>query len=170
MQQNPSPTCPEARAGASKSCRIDDLIADLQNELRGGPYELVFVAGGYQLRTKPRFADAIRAANTGALRDAGIPELTPIELMAVTTIAYLQPVTRAQISRLAGKEISGDVIGALKRHGLIDGALRATEPGAPFAYVTMRNSSRFLASLPCAACPTSSGSKTRGCCNRLSRI
>ena len=30
------------------------------------------------------------------------------------------------------------MIGALKRHGLIDGALRAPEPGAPFAYVTTR--------------------------------
>lgn len=30
------------------------------------------------------------------------------------------------------------MIGALKRHGLIDGAHRAPEPGAPFAYVTTR--------------------------------
>ena len=94
-----------------------------------------------QLRTKPRFADAIRAANAGSLRDAGLPELTPTELLAVTAIAYLQPATRAQISRLAGKDISRDVIGALKRHGLIDGSLRAPEPGAPFAYVTTK---RFL--------------------------
>ncbi|MBM3655085.1 MAG: SMC-Scp complex subunit ScpB [Alphaproteobacteria bacterium] len=56
-------------------------------------------------------------------------------------MAYLQPATRAELSRLAGKEISRDVIGALKRHGLIDGALRAPEPGAPFAYVTTK---RFL--------------------------
>ena len=26
----------------------------------------------------------------------------------------------------------------LKRHGLIDGAIRAPQPGAPFAYVTTR--------------------------------
>jgi chromosome segregation and condensation protein ScpB len=58
--------------------------------------------------------------------------------LAVTAIAYLQPVTRAELSRLAGKEISRDVIGALKRHGLIDGALRAPQPGAPFAYVTTK--------------------------------
>jgi segregation and condensation protein B len=30
------------------------------------------------------------------------------------------------------------VIGALKRHGSIDGAIRAPEPGAPFAYVTTK--------------------------------
>ncbi|RNJ47983.1 SMC-Scp complex subunit ScpB [Methylocystis hirsuta] len=120
------------------TCNLDDLISDIRDELRARPYELVFVAGGYQLRTKPRFASAIRAASVGDLRDAGPPELTPTEILAVTAIAYLQPATRSELSRLAGKEISRDVIGALKRHGLIDGALRAPEPGAPFAYVTTK--------------------------------
>jgi segregation and condensation protein B len=30
------------------------------------------------------------------------------------------------------------VIASLKRHGLIDGAIRAPQPGAPFAYVTTK--------------------------------
>ena len=30
------------------------------------------------------------------------------------------------------------MIASLKRHGLIDGAIRAPHPGAPFAYVTTR--------------------------------
>ena len=85
------------------NCNLDDLLTDLTDELRARPYDLVCVAGGYQLRTKPRFADAIRAANAGGLRDAGLPELTPTELLAVTAIAYLQPATRAQISQLAGE-------------------------------------------------------------------
>jgi segregation and condensation protein B len=64
--------------------------------------------------------------------------LTRTETFALTAIAYLQPVTRGEISKLAGREISRDVIAALKRHGLIDGAIRAPQPGAPFAYVTTR--------------------------------
>ena len=119
-------------------CNLDDLITDIADELRARPYELVFVAGGYQLRTKPRFSEAIRAVSSGDLRDAGAPELTPTELLVVTAIAYLQPATRAELSRLAGREISRDVISRLKRLDLIDGALRAPEPGAPFAYVTTK--------------------------------
>jgi chromosome segregation and condensation protein ScpB len=119
-------------------CNLDELIADIIDELRARPYELVFVAGGWQFRTRPRFANAIRATGSGDLRDVGAPELTPTEILAITAIAYLQPATRTQISRLAGKEISRDVIGALKRHGLVDAGLRAPEPGAPFAYVTTR--------------------------------
>jgi len=120
------------------SCNLDDLLADLAGELRARPYDLVLVAGGYQLRTRPRFADAIRAANAGSLRDAGLPELTPTELLAVTAIAYLQPATRGEISWLADKKISRDVIGRLKRLELIDAGLPAPEPGAPFAYVTTK--------------------------------
>ena len=135
--RNPVPRDALARVIGS-SCNLDDLIADIREDLRARPYELVYVAGGYKFRTKPRFAPAIRAASGDDLRDAGAPELTPTELLAVTAIAYLQPATRAGFSRLAGRETSRDVIGALKRCGLIDGALRAPEPGAPFAYVTTR--------------------------------
>jgi segregation and condensation protein B len=120
-----------------ESCRFDDLIADLVHELRGRPYDLTLVAGGYALRTKTRFAPAIRAAHPNRAGDE-VAELTRTETFALTAIAYLQPVTRGEISRLAGREISRDVIASLKRHGLIDGAIRAPQPGAPFAYVTTR--------------------------------
>jgi chromosome segregation and condensation protein ScpB len=120
-----------------QACRFDDLIADLIHELRGRPYDLTLVAGGYALRTKTRFAPAIRAAHPGLGGD-DVAELTRTETFALTAIAYLQPVTRGEISRLAGREISRDVIAALKRHGLIDGAIRAPQPGAPFAYVTTK--------------------------------
>ena len=48
-----------------EDCRFDDLIADLTHELRGRPYDLILVAGGYALRTKTRFTAAIRAAHPG---------------------------------------------------------------------------------------------------------
>jgi segregation and condensation protein B len=121
-----------------QDCRFDDLIADLMHELRGRPYDLTLVAGGYALRTKARFTPAIRAANPGGLPDDGLADLTRTETFALTAIAYLQPVTRGEISKLAGREISRDSIASLKRHGLIDGAIRAPQPGAPFAYVTTR--------------------------------
>ncbi len=120
-----------------QDCRFDDLIADLIHELRGRPYDLVQVAGGYALRTKTRFAPAIHAVHPGRAGDA-IAELTKTETFALTAIAYLQPVTRGEISKLAGRKISRDVIAALKHRGLIDGAIGAPQPGAPFAYATTR--------------------------------
>jgi segregation and condensation protein B len=135
---SPKPVAREALVRlVGEACRFDDLIADLIHELRGRPYDLTLVAGGYALRTKTRFAPTIRAAHPGLGRD-DVADLTRTETLALTAIAYLQPVTRREISKLAGREISRDVIGALKRHGLIDGAIRAPQPGAPFAYVTTR--------------------------------
>jgi segregation and condensation protein B len=93
------------------------------------------ISEGYALRTKTRFGPAIRAAHPGRAGDA-VGELTKTETFALTAIAYLQPVTWGEVSRLAGREISCDIIAALKRQGLIDGAIRAPQPGAPFAYVT----------------------------------
>jgi segregation and condensation protein B len=48
-----------------EDCRFDDLVADLIHGLPGRPYDLTFVAGGYALRRKTRFAPAIRAAHPG---------------------------------------------------------------------------------------------------------
>jgi len=135
---SPTPAPREALARlVGKNCNLDDLLADIRDELRPRPYELVHVAGGWQLRTKPRYADAIRALDNGA-KDAGPPELTPTELLTVTAIAYLQPATRAELSRLVGKEVSRDIIGRLKSLDLIAAGPRAPEAGAPYAYVTTR--------------------------------
>lgn len=46
-----------------RDCSIDMLIDDLIEELRDRPYELVSVAGGWQHRTLPRFAETIRASS-----------------------------------------------------------------------------------------------------------
>jgi len=147
-----------------KNCNLDDLLADIRDELRTRPYELVHVAGGWQLRTKARYADAIRALNKD-VRDAGPPELTPTELLTVTTIAYLQPATRGELSRLVGKEVSRDIIGRLKSLGLIAAGPRAPEPGAPYAYVTTRKFLEVFGLASLRTCPTSKSSKTPDCCN-----
>jgi segregation and condensation protein B len=46
------------------------VIADIQAELRGRPYELVAVAGGWQHRTHKQFADVIRTATGQGSRAA----------------------------------------------------------------------------------------------------
>ncbi|MBV1708040.1 MAG: SMC-Scp complex subunit ScpB [Hyphomicrobiales bacterium] len=118
-----------------RDCQLDALLADIADELQARPYELAFVAGGYQLRTRIRFSAAIRATAPAAGDTAG-PKLTPTELQALAAIAYMQPATRADISRLAGRDLSRDIIARLKRLDLIEAGLRAPYPGAPFAYVT----------------------------------
>ncbi|WP_246719711.1 SMC-Scp complex subunit ScpB [Methylocystis sp. H62] len=120
--------------------------------MRARLYELVHVAGGYQLHTKARYADAIRVLSNGGCH-AGPPALTPTELLAVTAIAYLKPATRAELSQLAGRETSRYLIGRLKALGLIARDPRAPTAGAPYAYVTTNNSWKCLDWEVCATCP-----------------
>ena len=112
-----------------KDCSIDLVIDDLVEELRDRPYELVAVAGGWQHRTRPRFAETIRAST--APTRGGAPALSESEAMVLMAVGYFQPVTRGELSRIFGKEISRDTIAALRGAGP-----RSPTPGAPYTYVT----------------------------------
>lgn len=116
-----------------KSCSIELLIDDIREELRGRPYDLVAVAGGWKHLTRPAYADAIRTAVDGSERAV---DLTQSEVLVLMCIAYFQPITRAELSSFFGKEISRDLIGNLRSHGFIASGPRAPQPGAPYTYVT----------------------------------
>lgn len=117
-----------------KDCSIDLLIDDLIEELRDRPYELVAVAGGWQHRTRPRFADTIRASS--APTRGGAAALSEFEAMVLMAVGYFQPITRGELSKIFGKEVSRDVIGNLRGAGFIGSGPRSPTPGAPYTYVT----------------------------------
>ena len=116
-----------------RDCALDLLIEDMSAELAGRPYEIARIARGWQFRTRPQHAGAIRAARgeTDAVRD-----LTQNEALVLTIITYMQPVTLGAISRLTGREVSRDLIARLHRQALIARGPRSPEPGAPYTYVT----------------------------------
>ncbi|WP_306050992.1 SMC-Scp complex subunit ScpB [Oceaniradius stylonematis] len=117
------------------SCSLDLLIDDIREELRGRPYDLVSVAGGWKHLTRPAYADAIRASLGEGQRKA---ELTQSEVLVLMCIAYFQPITRAELTSFFGKEISRDLIGHLRGAGLIASGPRSPTPGAPYTYVTTK--------------------------------
>ena len=119
------------------SCNLELIIDDIRAELAGRPYELVAVAGGWQHRTRRAFAEVIRAA---AVTDSGpgTKPLSPTEALVLTAIAYFQPITRGELSRFLGKEVSRDLIGVLRAQDFIGSGPRAPQPGAPYTYVTTR--------------------------------
>lgn len=116
-----------------RDCRLDELLGNIRDELRGRPYEIAVVAGGWHIRTRPSVADAIRASGVAA---PSRHELSEYEATILMTIAYLQPITRAELSRFVGRQVSRDTIAALRRPELIGAGPRAPLPGAPATYVT----------------------------------
>jgi len=120
-----------------RECSIDLLIGDLVEELRDRPYELVPVAGGWQHRTRVRYADAIRASSAPTRSAAAA--LSEFEAMVLMTIAYSQPLTRSELSKVFAREVSRDVIGSLRGAGFIASGPRSPTPGAPYTYVTTKH-------------------------------
>jgi len=120
-----------------KDCSIDLLIDDLQEELRDRPYEIVFVAGGWQHRTRSRFAVSVRASQ--APTRSAAPALSDFEAMVLMAIAYFQPITRGDLSKIFGKEVSRDTIASLRNANLIASGPRSPTPGAPYTYVTTKH-------------------------------
>jgi len=120
-----------------KDCSIDLLIEDLREELRSRPYELVSVAGGWQHRTRPVYAETIRAS--AAPTRSATAVLSEHESMVMIAIAYFQPVTRSELGKIFGKEVSRDTISALRGAGFISSGPRSPTPGAPYTYVTTKH-------------------------------
>ena len=116
-----------------RDCPLDLLLDDIRAELRARPFELVKTGGGYALRTKARLGPAIRAAFAV---DPEIRSLSKLEAGVLIAIAYEQPITRAALSERFGREISRDLIAALRDKALVTAGPRAPQPGAPFTYVT----------------------------------
>lgn len=112
---------------------VDLVIADIQAELTERPYALVPVAGGWMMRTRAQFAEAIRAvADVGAQ----VLDLSEFEMTVLAAIAYHQPLTRAGLKDIFGKDISRDLVGRLGAQGLITTGPRSPRAGAPYTYVT----------------------------------
>lgn len=119
-----------------RDCSLDLLIDDIRAELRGRPYELVAVAGGWQHRTKKAFAEAIHLATGLGASDP--KPLSKSEQLVLLAIAYFQPITRGELGQFFGKEISRDTIGHLRGLDFIAAGPRSPVPGAPYTYVTTK--------------------------------
>lgn len=90
------------------------------------------VAGGWQLRTHPRFSAAILR-----LIGARPQKLSRAALEVLAIVAYEQPVTRGRVEQVRGVGC-GRVIKNLLERGLVRTAGRRNEPGRPLQYATTR--------------------------------
>ena len=109
---------------------IEALEADYAEHPRG--FFLQEVAGGYQLRTRPEYADSLRKLGRSRPFRFSRPAL---ETLAI--IAYRQPVTRAEIEYLRGVD-SGSVLKTLLEKRLVRILGKKDVPGKPMIYGTTK--------------------------------
>jgi segregation and condensation protein B len=94
--------------------------------------ELTEIAGGYQFRTKPGWAEWVNR-----LKKAKAVKLSQAALETLAIVAYRQPVIRPAIEEIRGVD-SGSVLHTLLERGLVKVMGRKELPGRPIVYGTSK--------------------------------
>jgi segregation and condensation protein B len=111
---------------------VDRALATLKQQYeRPGGLQLVEVAGGYQIVTRPDLNEWVRRL----FHERSSQKLTVPALETLAVIAYKQPVTALEIGEIRGVNTSGVLNTLLERH-LIKIVGRKKIVGRPFMYAT----------------------------------
>lgn len=114
----------------------DDIVAAL-DEIRlhyddgGHGIELMEVAGGWQILTRPEFTEVIERAQLAARPQ----RLSAAALETLAIIAYRQPIGRAEIEEIRGVG-AGQMLKSLHERELIEVVGRGEGMGRPLLYGT----------------------------------
>ena len=115
---------------------LKGILAALQEEYSSDArgFSLEEVAGGYQLRSDPRYATEVGKLFAARSRR----RMTRSSLESLSIIAYRQPATRAEIEHIRGVD-SGAVLKTLLSLSMIRILGRKEGPGRPILYGTTRD-------------------------------
>src|SRR5947208_177844 len=113
---------------------VQAALAELKRDYeRPGGLQLVEVAGGFQIATRPDLHEWVRRL----FPERATQKLTAQSLETLAVIAYKQPITALEISEIRGVDTSGVLNTLLERH-LIKIAGRKQVVGRPFLYATTK--------------------------------
>lgn len=108
---------------------LEELRDHYENDGHG--VELVEIAGGWQILTRPEYTEAIERAQLAARPQ----RLSAAALETLAIIAYRQPIGRAEIEEIRGVG-AGAILKSLLERGLIDVTGRGEGLGRPLLYGT----------------------------------
>lgn len=109
---------------------VSELKADYE---RQSGLQLVEVAGGFQIVTRPDLHEWVRRL----FHERSTQKLSVQALETLAVIAYRQPITAAEITEIRGVNTSGVINTLLERH-LVKIVGRKAVVGRPFMYATTR--------------------------------
>src|SRR5512134_4029886 len=114
---------------------VDAALAALRADYeRPGGLQIVEVAGGYQIVTRPELNEWVRKL----FHERTTQKLSLQSLETLAVIAYKQPVTAPEIAEIRGVSSSGGVLSTLIERHLVKTVGRKQVVGRPFMYATTR--------------------------------
>lgn len=109
-------------------------LAELQSDYeRPGGLQLVEVAGGFQIVTRPQLSEWVRRL----FHERTTQKLSVAALETLAVVAYRQPVTGPEVAEIRGVNTAG-VLSTLIERKLIRVTGRKSVVGRPFLYGTTR--------------------------------
>lgn len=115
----------------------EDIVAAIEalrtEYTRPGGLQMVEVAGGYQIVTRPELNEWVRRL----FHERTTQKLSVASLETLAVIAYKQPVTGPEIAEIRGVNTAG-VVGTLIERKLVKIVGRKPVVGRPFLYGTTR--------------------------------
>jgi len=134
---SPEPITPKTLykllANESKDA-VSAAVNDLRLEYVDRPgLQMVEVAGGYQITTRPELHDWVRRL----FHERSTQKLSVAALESLAVIAYKQPVTALEVNEIRGVNASG-VLSTLLERNLIKIVGRKNVVGRPFMYGTTK--------------------------------
>jgi segregation and condensation protein B len=121
--------------------QIEEAVEGLRKlyDQGGHSFQIVQVAGGYQICTRSQFAKWIQ----GLFRSRARSRLSQPALETLAIIAYKQPILRAEIESLRGVRVDG-ILQSLMERKLV--AIRGRKPtvGRPLLYGTTSEFLRYF--------------------------
>ena len=134
---SPEPLTPKAMFKLLETEPREDVQAALEalkrDYDRPGGLQIVEVAGGYQIVTRPDLHEWVRRL----FHERTTQKLTVQALETLAVIAYRQPITAVEITEVRGVNTSGVLNTLLERH-LIKIVGRKQVVGRPFMYATTK--------------------------------
>ena len=121
--------------GAVSKAEVEQALTTLQEQLAqdGRGIQLVKLAGGYRLVTKPDYAPWLKRLD----KAKAAQKLSRSALESLAIIAYKQPLVRAEIEEIRGVETSG-VLRTLLERKMVRIVGRKEVPGRPIMYGTTK--------------------------------
>ena len=114
---------------------VDAALAALRADYeRPGGLQIVEIAGGFQIVTRPELHEWVRKL----FHDRTTQKLSVQALETLAVIAYKQPVTSVEIAEIRGVTSSGGVLSTLLERHMIKAVGRKQVVGRPFMYATTR--------------------------------
>lgn len=112
---------------------LRSLLDELVREWEGRGVELVCLASGWRMQSRPEMRQYLDRLNPEKP-----PKYSRAVLETLAIVAYRQPVTRGDIEDIRGVAVGSQIVKQLEDRGWIDAIGHREAPGRPALYATTR--------------------------------